>query len=116
MIVLYLTPPPSSPFFITPDSLPHHSHAHRWTSTLAGPVTRATPRESSAPRPTARGARKCRPGPSETSASRDIYRDRTNTTVIQSHMAQKPVLRGEVGCACVAREVSVERGRLINHK
>ena len=29
---------------------------------------------------------------------------------IQSHMAQKPVLRGEVGCACVAREVSVERG------
>ena len=25
-------------------------------------------------------------------------------------MAQKPVLRGEVGCACVAREVSVERG------
>jgi len=30
--------------------------------------------------------------------------------VTQSHMAQKPVLRGEVGCACVAREVSVERG------
>ena len=27
--------------------------------------------------------------------------------LIQSHMAQKPVLRGEVGCACVAREVSV---------
>ena len=25
-------------------------------------------------------------------------------------MAQKAVLRGEVGCACVAREVSVERG------
>jgi len=25
--------------------------------------------------------------------------------LIQSHMAQKPVLRGEVGCACVAREV-----------
>jgi len=25
-------------------------------------------------------------------------------------MAQKPVLRGEVGCACVAREVSVDRG------
>ena len=24
-------------------------------------------------------------------------------------MAQKPVLRGEVGCACVAREVSAER-------
>ena len=30
--------------------------------------------------------------------------------LIQSHMAQKPLLRGEVGCACVAREVSVERG------
>ena len=30
--------------------------------------------------------------------------------LIQSIMAQKPVLRGEVGCACVAREVSVERG------
>ena len=30
--------------------------------------------------------------------------------LIPSHMAQKPVLRGEVGCACVAREVSVERG------
>ena len=29
--------------------------------------------------------------------------------LIQSHLAQKPVLRGEVGCACVAREVSVER-------
>ena len=27
--------------------------------------------------------------------------------LIQSHVAQKPVLRGEVGCACVAREVSV---------
>ena len=25
-------------------------------------------------------------------------------------MAQKPVLPGEVGCACGAREVSVERG------
>jgi len=30
--------------------------------------------------------------------------------LIQSHMPQKPVLWGEVGCACVAREVSVERG------
>ena len=30
--------------------------------------------------------------------------------LIQSHMAQKQVLRGEVGCACVAREVSVQRG------
>ena len=26
---------------------------------------------------------------------------------------QKPVLRGEVGCACVAREVSVERGGMV---
>ena len=34
-------------------------------------------------------------------------------SVIQSHMAQKPVLRGEVGCACVAREVGVERGEPI---
>ena len=25
--------------------------------------------------------------------------------LIQSHMAQKPMLRGEVGCACVACEV-----------
>jgi len=33
--------------------------------------------------------------------------------LIQSHMAQKPVLRGEVGCPCVAREVSVERGQII---
>ena len=30
--------------------------------------------------------------------------------LIQSHMAKKPVLRGEVGCACVAREVIVQRG------
>jgi len=30
--------------------------------------------------------------------------------LIQPHMAQKPVLRGEVGCACVAREISAERG------
>ena len=29
--------------------------------------------------------------------------------LIQSHMAQKPMLRGEVGCARVAREVSVEK-------
>ena len=26
--------------------------------------------------------------------------------LMQSHMAQKPVLRGEVGCACVARDVA----------
>ena len=32
------------------------------------------------------------------------------------HMAQKPVLRGEVGCACVAREVSVERGGMLVSK
>ena len=30
--------------------------------------------------------------------------------LIQSRMAQTPVLRGEVGCACVARGVSDERG------
>jgi len=39
-------------------------------------------------------------------------RYRTNTSTI--HMAQKPVLQGEVGCVCVAREVGVagvgERG------
>ena len=29
--------------------------------------------------------------------------------LIQPLMAQEPVLRGEVGCACVAREVSVDR-------
>ena len=29
--------------------------------------------------------------------------------LIQPHMAQKPVLRGEVGYACVTRESSVER-------
>ena len=33
--------------------------------------------------------------------------------LIQPHMAQKPVLRGEVGYACVAREVSVERGGIL---
>jgi len=32
----------------------------------------------------------------------------------QSHMAQKPVLRREVGCACVAREVSVDFGVYIS--
>ena len=41
-------------------------------------------------------------------------RDRAPTELelelIQPHMAQEPVLRGEVGCACVAREVSAERG------
>ena len=34
--------------------------------------------------------------------------------LVQSHMAQKLVLRGEVGCACVAREVSVERGGMVS--
>jgi len=33
--------------------------------------------------------------------------------LIQSHMAQKPVLQGEVGCACIARGVSVERGNAL---
>ena len=36
--------------------------------------------------------------------------------LIQSHMAQKQVLWGEVGCACVAREVSVERGGMGERK
>jgi len=36
--------------------------------------------------------------------------DEIELELVQSHMAQKPVLRGEVGCACVAREVSFERG------
>ena len=40
----------------------------------------------------------------------DCDKARTRTNIIQPHMAQKPVRRGEVGCACVAREVSVERG------
>jgi len=31
--------------------------------------------------------------------------------LIQSHMAQ-PMLRSEVGCACVAREVSVEKEKV----
>ena len=35
--------------------------------------------------------------------------------LIQPHMAQKPVLRGEVGCACDAREVSVEKGATAPH-
>jgi len=29
--------------------------------------------------------------------------------LVQSHVAQKPELRGEVGCACVAREVLLGR-------
>ena len=43
----------------------------------------------------------------------DFDRTELELELIQSHMAQKPVLRGEVGCACVAREVSVERGQII---
>ena len=38
-----------------------------------------------------------------------LVRNSNELELIQPHMAQKPVLRGEVGCACVAREVSVER-------
>ena len=45
---------------------------------------------------------KCRPH-REPQISRTAY---SELELIQSHMAQKPVLRGEVGCACVAREVS----------
>jgi len=41
---------------------------------------------------------------------RQVYENELELELIQPHMAQKPVLRGEVGCACVAREVSVERG------
>ena len=40
---------------------------------------------------------------------------RLELELIQSHMAQKPMLRGEVGCACVAREVSVEKGGMGAH-
>ena len=40
---------------------------------------------------------------------------RDELELIQPHMAQKPVLRGEVRCACVAREVSVERGGMGKH-
>ena len=32
-----------------------------------------------------------------------LYGGELELELIQSHMAQKPVLRGEVGCACVAR-------------
>ena len=42
--------------------------------------------------------------------ARTRHRSELELELIQYHMAQKPVLRGEVGCACVAREVSVERG------
>jgi len=44
-------------------------------------------------------------GPGTTAAKAELELE-----LIQPHMAQKPVLRGEVGCACVEREVSVERG------
>ena len=39
-----------------------------------------------------------------------LFTEELELELIQPHMAQKSVLRGEVGCACVAREVSVERG------
>jgi len=35
---------------------------------------------------------------------------RTVNDTVRTQRGQKPVLRGEVGCACVAREVSVEKG------
>ena len=36
-----------------------------------------------------------------------LHLDELELELIQSHMAQKQVLRGEVGFACVARVVSV---------
>ena len=39
-----------------------------------------------------------------------IYAVELEPETIQPQMAQGPMLRGEVGGACVAREVSVERG------
>ena len=39
----------------------------------------------------------------------DIGMTELELELIQAHMAQKPMLRGEVGCARVAREVSVEK-------
>ena len=39
-------------------------------------------------------------------------RTRTQTTVVQSHIAQKPVLRGLSGCACAAR-VKLDRGWVV---
>ena len=61
---------------------------------------------------------KCRHKPSILQKHHELFPTHTGVMrctavkleLIQSHMAQKPVLRGEVGCACVAREVSVERG------
>ena len=44
-----------------------------------------------------------------------VSREELELELIQPHMAQKPVLRGEVGCACVAREVSVESGGMGEH-
>ena len=50
------------------------------------------------------------------SSSKDSPKTETGGTakleleLIQPHMAQRPVLRGESGGACVARAVSVERG------
>ena len=39
-----------------------------------------------------------------------LFAQELELELVQSHMAQKPVLRGEAGCACVAREVrSVSR-------
>ena len=57
----------------------------------------------------------CRWGTSELPRSVEFIACRPSPSIlklelIKSHMAQKPVMRGEVCCACVAREVSVERG------
>jgi len=49
-------------------------------------------------------------GPAHRGANGAAMPTELELELTQSHMAQKPVLRGEVGCACVAREVSVERG------
>ena len=38
------------------------------------------------------------------------YKPELELELVQSYMAHKPVLRGEVGGACAARAVSAERG------
>ena len=47
---------------------------------------------------------------SSTEDQPNIFPRELELELIQPHMAQKPVPRGEVGCACAAREVNVERG------
>jgi len=56
----------------------------------------------------ARSEIKARKGAPRTSFDWPVFLE-LELELIQSHMAQKPVLRGEVWCACVAREVGVER-------